>query len=43
MLGTVFLIFDTHLRRFHAVWHLAVMAGSACHFFVILWYVAPLK
>ena len=38
--GTVLLIFDTHIRHFHALWHLAVMAGSGCHFFVILLYVA---
>jgi len=25
----------------HAIWHLFVMAGSICHFFAILFYVAP--
>jgi hemolysin III len=25
----------------HAVWHLFVMAGSACHFFAILFYAKP--
>jgi hemolysin III len=25
----------------HAVWHLFVLAGSACHYFAILWYVLP--
>lgn len=34
--GTVFLIFDNHVRHFHALWHLAVIAGSISHFFVIL-------
>jgi hemolysin III len=27
---------------FHEVWHLFVMAGSACHFWAVLRYVAPL-
>ena len=26
----------------HAIWHLFVMAGSALHFFAILFYVIPL-
>lgn len=25
----------------HAVWHLMVLAGSACHYFAILWHVLP--
>lgn len=41
--GTVFLFFDNHVRHFHALWHLFVVAGSACHFFVILFYVASLR
>ncbi|MEE8450689.1 MAG: hemolysin III family protein [Thermoguttaceae bacterium] len=40
--GTVFLIFDNRVRHFHALWHVFVIAGSACHFFVILLFVAPL-
>jgi hemolysin III len=39
--GTVFLLLDNHVRHFHAAWHLFVIAGSACHFFVILIFVAP--
>jgi hemolysin III len=27
---------------FHEVWHLFVMAGSACHFWAVLRYIAPL-
>ncbi len=27
----------------HAIWHLFVLAGSACHFFAILFYVLPVK
>jgi hemolysin III len=35
-LGTLFLIYDQRVRHFHAVWHLFVIAGSACHFYGIL-------
>jgi hemolysin III len=28
---------------FHEIWHLFVLAGSACHFWAILRYVAPLQ
>jgi hemolysin III len=35
-IGTLFLIYDEHIRHFHAIWHLCVIAGSACHFFGIL-------
>jgi len=41
--GTVFLTFDTKVRYFHALWHLFVIAGSYCHFLVIVDYVIPLK
>jgi hemolysin III len=37
--GTVFLLNDEHVRHFHAVWHLFVIAGSACHFAGILLFV----
>ena len=39
-LGTAFLIFDNRRFRFHAIWHMFVIAGSACHFFTILFFVA---
>lgn len=39
--GTVFLMFDHRGRHLHAVWHLFVIAGSTCHYFVILLFVAP--
>jgi hemolysin III len=29
-----------HLRFGHLVWHLFVMAGTACHFVAVLWYSA---
>jgi hemolysin III len=38
-LGTFFLIRDDRVRHFHAIWHLCVMAGSACHFLGIYAYV----
>jgi hemolysin III len=31
----------TRLRYSHMVWHLFVLAGSACHFAAVLWYSAP--
>jgi hemolysin III len=34
--GTFFLINDCRVRHFHAVWHLLVIAGTACHFLGIL-------
>jgi hemolysin III len=40
-LGTVFLQLDGRYRYFHAVWHVLVIAGSACHFAGVFWYVLP--
>ena len=37
-LGIVFFAFDG-LRYFHATWHVFVLAGSAAHYFAILFYV----
>lgn len=37
--GIVFYVLDTRLRHAHGVWHLFVMAGSAAHYFAILFYV----
>ncbi|MFO0788464.1 MAG: hemolysin III family protein [Pirellulales bacterium] len=37
--GTLFLIYDEHVKHFHAAWHLCVMSGSACHFFGLLFFV----
>ena len=39
-LGIVFFAFD-RFRYFHATWHLFVLAGSAFHYFAILFYVVP--
>jgi hemolysin III len=38
-LGLVFWVNDRRVRHFHAVWHVLVMAGSACHFVGILLFV----
>jgi hemolysin III len=38
--GVVFFIWD-RLPYNHAVWHLFVLGGSACHFFAIYGYVLP--
>jgi hemolysin III len=40
--GIVFFAFD-RLSYFHALWHLFVLAGSACHYFAVLFYVARLR
>jgi len=38
--GTVFLILDHRPWHFHAIWHLFVIAGSACHFYAVFRFVA---
>ena len=40
-LGTLFLLRDERVPFFHAVWHLFVMAGSACHFYAVYRYIVP--
>jgi len=39
--GVVFFVFDSRWRYAHFVWHLFVLAGTACHFFAALWYAMP--
>jgi hemolysin III len=39
-LGVVFYLWD-RIPFNHAIWHLFVLAGSACHFFAIYGYVIP--
>lgn len=39
-LGAVVFHFDSKLRYAHFVWHLFVMAGSACHFCAAMWHAA---
>lgn len=36
--GAVVFLFDDKVRFAHFVWHLFVLAGSACHFFAALWH-----
>ena len=36
--GVVFFALDSRLRYGHFVWHLFVVAGTACHFFAVLDY-----
>jgi len=36
--GLIFFSYDHRVRYFHAAWHVMVIAGSACHYFGILFY-----
>lgn len=36
--GLIFFRFDDRVRHFHAVWHLFVLGGTACHYLGILLY-----
>lgn len=38
--GIVFYVADTRVRHGHGLWHLFVLAGSVCHFFTVLFFVA---
>jgi len=38
--GIVFYALERWIRHGHGIWHLFVLAGSACHYFAILFYVA---
>lgn len=38
--GVIFFAADSRLRYGHFIWHLFVMAGTACHYFAVLWYAA---
>ena len=39
-LGIIFYVTDHKVRHGHGLWHLFVLAGSICHFFAVLLYVA---
>ena len=39
-IGTIFLVLDKSQLHFHGIWHLMVIAGSTCHFFLVLRHVA---
>ena len=36
--GVGFFATDSRLRYGHLIWHLFVIAGTMCHYFLILWY-----
>ncbi|MEO6147757.1 MAG: hemolysin III family protein [Sulfuriferula sp.] len=38
--GVVFFALERWIKHGHGIWHLFVLAGSACHYFAILFYVA---
>jgi hemolysin III len=37
-IGVAFYATDARLRYGHLIWHLFVLAGTASHYFVVLWY-----
>jgi len=39
--GVAFLLIDKKSLHFHAIWHVCVMGGSACHFAAVYLYVTP--
>ena len=43
MIGLIFLVNDLKHRYFHAVWHVLVIAGTACVYVAMLWCVVPLS
>jgi hemolysin III len=38
--GIAFYVTDHKLRHGHGIWHLCVLAGSACHYMAVLFHVA---
>lgn len=38
--GVAFFAADARLRYSHFIWHLFVMAGTACHYVAVCWYAA---
>ncbi len=42
-LGAVVFLLDNRIRYAHFVWHLFVIAGSACHFCAALWHAQPVS
>lgn len=38
--GVAFFATDSRLQYGHFIWHLFVIAGTACHYFAVLWYAA---
>jgi hemolysin III len=40
-LGTLFLLYDERVPFFHAVWHVFVIAASACQYYAVLRFIVP--
>jgi hemolysin III len=38
--GVAFFAFGSLLHYGHFIWHIFVLAGTACHYFAVLWYAA---
>ncbi len=38
--GVAFYVNDYKLRYGHLLWHFFVLAGTACHYFMVLWFAA---
>ena len=38
--GVAFFLASERTRDSHFMWHLFVIAGTACHFVAVLWYAA---
>lgn len=41
--GILFFAIDQKVSYFHTIWHLFVLAGSACHFIMVFFYVIPFQ
>ena len=39
--GTLFLIRDEKVPYFHAIWHVFVIAASACHYIAVMQLIVP--
>lgn len=37
--GVIFYVLDEKVKHFHGIWHLFVLAGSATHYFTVLYFV----
>ena len=40
-LGVIFFALDKKYKYAHAIWHVFVLSGSICHFFLVLLYIVP--
>jgi hemolysin III len=38
--GVAFFATDSRLTYGHFIWHLFVITGTTCHYFLVLWYAA---